>query len=85
MRFYDFFTSKFQQIYSISVSGHFIHFIFKICQTVVGIFRAATIDFGQASGGHITGVLPQQLPCSILQIPSKTTVLSYLPLVVTLH
>ena len=31
------FPSKFQQIQVISVSGHFIHFIFKICQTAADI------------------------------------------------
>ena len=31
--FHEFFPCKFQQIQIISVSGHFIHFIFTICQT----------------------------------------------------
>ena len=31
------FLSKFLQIHKISVSGHFIHFIFKICQTTADI------------------------------------------------
>ena len=31
------FRSKFWHIYTISVSGHWMHFIFKTCQNVVGI------------------------------------------------
>ena len=35
--FHEFFPSKFQQIQIISVSGHFIYFIFKICQIAADI------------------------------------------------
>ena len=31
------FPSKFQHLHIITFSGHFIHLMFKICQTVVGI------------------------------------------------
>ena len=45
------FPSKFQQIWIISVSSHFIHFIFKICQTAADKIKQFHEFFSLIFGG----------------------------------
>ena len=59
--FLRFFLSKFQQIQRISVSGHFMHFIFKICQTVADTIM--TSQFHEFFNQFLAGFCHLVLPC----------------------
>jgi hypothetical protein len=50
------FPSKFQKIDLISVSGHCMHFILKICQTVAGII-SVTSQFHEFLNSIFGGIL----------------------------